>query len=201
MTAQDVINLGKDIHTPNQSLHIPPFLLMVVLISWMAIMVATVFIKTKIDRSHPESILSKSIGGLGLVVGCASTAILIMGYLHVSNTYVDKTTEWKAETAYPYIKSQEYVDLELTSIEKAPYPSKDQPDEIIKYRNAEQIIEQLDSPERTRFDKTNGKKSYTLIYDVPSGETPFVRFYMLSEDLGHGMKPGPYGLDIHLNKK
>lgn len=201
MNVQDVIAYGETINIPNEYFHMPLVPVAGVLFMWCIILIITVNLSGAIDGNREKSILGKSVRVLGIIAGCVSTTLIISWYNDIGNTYAAETAKWKAEMAYPYIKSQDYIDLELTSIEKDPYAGENQPDEIIKYRNAEQIIEQLDSPEETRYDDTRGKKSYQLIYDVPAGEKPFVRFYMLGEDLGHGVKIGAYGLDVHLNEK
>lgn len=90
--------------------------------------------------------------------------------------------------------------MELTSIEKNEQALTDQPAEIIKYRNAEQIIEELGATENTPFDDTHGRQAYRLIYDGPKNETPFVRFHTLKDDLGHGVDAGAYPLTVHLNE-
>lgn len=204
MTAQDVINMGADIEYVSRVYNN----------KWMAwSIIAIVIVIVIIEVALSKYIEHKGgsdfdvdiciILGVFAIVGTVSWHIYTQHEL--TNEYQDATTDWLDSYAYPYIKSLDYTDLELTTIRQndgrqelygMPYPN-----EIIEYRNTDQIVQKLGSPQKTAWDATRGRKAYTLIYDVPPGEKQFVRFYELETDLGHGVKPGAYGLDVHLNEK
>lgn len=201
MNLQDVIQNGNTIAVPNGFFYSaigPIILLMLAWIAVMLIIISVNHIAKKVTKTGQADGLIIFIGICGFI---GSLFLVTYTFDLNRNSYVNKVDEWKTEVAYPYIKTKDTVDLELTSIETNPNLGEGEPNEIIKYRNAEQIVNILEAPEDTRFDQTDKQSAYTLIYDVPTGEKPFVRFYMLDVDLGHGVKPGPYGLDVHLNEK
>lgn len=193
MTIHDVIHHANTIAEPTEILHTLPAIVLFTTLAWVAIIMAAkriINIATGERSKQPnKQHIVKTITIISAIAGCASTAAILLINLHTLTQYEKNVNQWKTEIAYPYIKTLEPTDLELISIEVNPLTGKKQPDEIIQYRNAELIIDELDTTD------------YTLIYDVPAGQQPFVRFYELDTDLGHDLDAGMYGLDVHLNKK
>lgn len=200
MTAQDVITRGADIDVPNAFWHSFLVLTMLCLFTWAFGLIITGYL-VQFTKRKTDSLaiirIARAFGFLSIIL-----TLCLLLYVRDSNIndYLDKVAEWKTESAYPYIESLEHIDMELTSIEKNEQALTDQPAEIIKYRNSEQIIEELGATENTPFDDTQGRQAYRLVYDVPGDDTPFVRFHMLDVDLGHGIHVGAYPLTVHLNE-
>lgn len=201
MTAQDVISRGADIDVPDAFWHSFLVLTMAIMLTWAIGLILTIHLSNFTERRTKSLVVIRLINTFGFLSIILTTWLLIEIRNSNINEYLDDVAEWKVESAYPYIESLEPIELELTSIEKNTDTRSSQPDEIIKYRNANQIIETLGPIETTWYDDTRGRRIYQLIYDVPKDDTPFVRFHTLKKDLGHGVDAGAYPLTVHLNEQ
>lgn len=131
-------------------------------------------------KSSYDQIKQITPGMLGLLV-----PILILGIQDLRyNEYDEQVNTWKDDYVYPYLLEQPYIERDLVKI-------LGEPDKWVR-------VEYQDDD---RFTKTLPSNIHpTVRYDQPQGVAETVRFYELTEDLGHDMVPGDYGLTVHLTE-
>lgn len=193
MNVQTVISKGQDIQIPadqfgsNTLLWLGCILLAIVVLAFGGNII-------KSRAQNPRT----------LKIYLATTMLALFGFIIFNEwngiqhkkQYKTDMVEWKETVAYPYIKSQPYTDRELVSIDREPvqYTTGIKHHHVVKYRDDSFITDTLLLP-------GGASETPDILYDLPVGETPFVRFYELDEDLGHGIDAGTYGLTVHLNQK
>lgn len=130
-----------------------------------------------------------SLKGMLAMFGFLLTVPLI-GYIQY-DAYAERKEaiiEWQEKYVRPYLEQQPFIEKPLVSIEEDNYNQyKNAKQYLVKYRDNDQIVRTLKDP-------------HIVKYTLPASEEPVVRFYQLTENLGHGMAPGEYGINVLLNE-
>lgn len=191
MNKQLVIEHGQKITKPYSFLdaNVPIlndelwYVLCVVL--FISAMVVSLAMTIRNQKKQKPSPVQEAKAMIPLFLATILCIALFVSQLHSDNVYTGQVNNWKETYAYPYLMEQAYTERDLVDISG----------ESEKWINVEY---QGDD----RFTKTLPSSIHpTVRYDQPPGETETVRFYQLTENLGHDMAPGEYGLSVHLTEK
>lgn len=193
LIADEVIEQGKNIQIPdaiNGSNLLGVMLDLVITVAILVLLLVAVHYVTK-KIKNPKIQHTLLLGVIILFAATTATSYILSVNHSIAahDEYRAEVHAWKQDFAYPYIAQQTYTDYDLASIE---YTNKSDKEFVIKY-----IDDKYITGERVLPDGSN--HVYQIHYDVPIGEKPFVRFYDLYTDLGHGVEPGAYGVEVYMN--
>lgn len=176
LSIESVIAAGEEINKPFISLYTA------IIIAFLIVAVTGLLI----ELSKEKWSNGKRIALLNLSVLIALIFVAGVGLMYLN--YANDVAAWQKESVEPYLEKSGGIKKPITSVEK----NKDV--YAVRYTNEENITEVLHIHE-------DADTFPRMIWDVKSNDEPYLEFYKLEKNIGHGVEKGAYSFSAHLHTK